>query len=194
MNRTLVALVVAGALAGAGGAAFAQSYPAVPPPGTPAPYPDSAGSYPGNAATYPGNVAPYSGNAPSPYPGNAPLPDPNTPPPLPALSAEQEANLERELSSYRREVDDRVARGQITEQEAAKLLSWRRWQLARQIAGLAPPEPPVVVRREYVAPPPYYAYDPYYPRPYWGPGPYWVPRVSICAGGWGHHSFGSLCF
>jgi hypothetical protein len=113
------------------------------------------------------------------------------PPALPALTAEQSENLSQELTRYRRDVDARVARGELAPDEAQKLIEWRRWQLARQIAGLTPPEAPrVVVQREYVypAPPPVWAYDPWY-RPY-----YYGPRVSVCAGGWGRHSFGSLCF
>ncbi|HZQ62957.1 MAG TPA: hypothetical protein VFC24_16500 [Casimicrobiaceae bacterium] len=115
-----------------------------------------------------------------------------SPPPLPALSAEQSENLNREMTRYRADVDARVARGELSQEEAQKLIEWRRWQLARQIAGLTPPEPPrVVVQREYVyPPPPAYYYDPWYrPYPY-----YWGPRVSVCAGGWGRHSFGSVCF
>ena len=138
MNRTLVTLMLAGALVASAGAAIAQS------------------------------VAP----------------------PLPALSAEQSENLNRELTPYRQDVDSRVARGELSPDQAQRLVEWRRWQLARQIAGLTDPEPPrVIVQRQYVyAPPPAYYYDPWY-RPY-----YWGPRVSVCAGGFGRHSFGSVCF
>ena len=111
-------------------------------------------------------------------------------PPLPALTAEQSENLNRELTRSRPDVDSRVARGELTSDEAQRLVEWRRWQLARQIAGLTDSEPPrVIVQRQYVyAPPPPYYYDPWY-RPY-----YWGPRVSVCAGGFGRHSFGSICF
>jgi hypothetical protein len=113
------------------------------------------------------------------------------PPPLPALSAEQSANLNDEMTRYRAQIDERVARGELRPDEAQRLVEWRRWQLARQIAGLVPPEPPrVIVQPEYAYRP--YAYDPYY-GPYYGPR-YYAPRVSVCAGGWGRHSFGSLCF
>lgn len=120
----------------------------------------------------------------------------SAPPALPALSAEQSANLEQELSRYQRDIDDRVARGEVRPDEGERLLGWRRWQLARQIAGLTPPEPPrVVVQRQYVVQPDPWAYDPYwYPRPYWGPRYYYGPRVSVCAGGGGRHAFGSFCF
>ncbi len=120
------------------------------------------------------------------------------PPPLPALSSEQATNLNDEMTRYRQWVDARVARGEVTPEEAQRLVEWRRWQLARQIAGLAEPEPPrVVVQREYVARP-YYDpwYRPYYygPPVYYAPPVYYGPRLSVCAGGWGRHSFGSLCF
>jgi len=129
------------------------------------------------------------------------------PPPLPALSAEQSANLEQELTRYRQDVDARVARNDVTEAEAKRLLAWRRWQLARQVTGLAPQ--PVEVAPIFVETNPYYGrpysygspYDyapPYYwePRPFYsGPAPfYWAPRISICAGGFGRRAFGSLCF
>ena len=116
-------------------------------------------------------------------------------PQMPALSPEQTQNLNNEMSRYQADVDARVQRGELAPDEAQRLLDWRRWQLARQIAGLTPTEPPrVIVRQEYAPPPPVY-YDPYYyqPPPYYRP--YWYgPRVSVCAGGFGHHSFGSLCF
>ena len=114
----------------------------------------------------------------------------SAPPALPSLTAEQSENLNRELTRYRQDVDARVARAEMTPDEAQRLVEWRRWQLARQIAGLSDPEPPrVIVQRQYVYPaPPLYAYDPWY-RPY-----YWGPRLSVCAGGWGRHSFGSVCF
>lgn len=129
------------------------------------------------------------------------------PPPLPALSAEQSANLEQEMARYRQDVDSRVARSEVTEAEAQRLLAWRRWQLARQVAGLAPR--PVEAAPVFVETNPYYGrpYDyggpyayarPYHwePRPYfWGAEPYyWGPRISFCAGGFGRRSFGSLCF
>ncbi len=110
-------------------------------------------------------------------------------PPLPSLTPEQSENLSQELTRYRRDVDARVSRGELAPDEAQKLIEWRRWQLARQIAGLTPPEaPPVIVQRQYVYGPPPVVYDPWY-RPY-----YYGPRVSLCAGGWGRHSFGSVCF
>jgi len=131
-----------------------------------------------------------------------------TPPPLPALSAEQSANVEQEMARYRQGVDARVARAEVTEEEAQRLLAWRRWQLARQVAGLSPP--PVEVAPTFGETYPYYgrphdhgrgpyAYGPPYPweaRPYFrGAEPYyWGPRISFCAGGFGRRTFGSICF
>jgi hypothetical protein len=143
----------------------------------------------------------------------------SSPPPLPALTAEQSAAVEQRLDSYRQETERRVARGEISRNEADNLLAWREWQIARQIANDAPPAaagddvPPDYAgnttsdagsgyyaspppRRDYVvvAPPPYYG--PYYyryPAPYyWGPYPYVGP--SVCAGGFGHHFGGRICF
>ncbi len=129
------------------------------------------------------------------------------PPPLPTLTAEQSANLEQEMVRYRQAVDARVVRSEVTETEAQRLLAWRRWQLARQVAGLAPRPVEVApifdeTNRYYGRPHNYgrpYAYArPYFwePRPYyWGAEPYYQgPRISFCAGGFGRRSFGSLCF
>ena len=115
-----------------------------------------------------------------------------SPPPLPSLTAEQSENLNREMTQYRADVDARVSRGELSPDEAQRLVEWRRWQLAQQIAGLTAPEPPrVIVQRQYVyAPPPPVWYDPWYrPYPY-----YYGPRVSLGAGGGGRQSFGSVCF
>ena len=126
---------------------------------------------------------------------------------LPALTADQSANVEREMQLYRREVDDRVARREITPDEAQRLLGWREWQLAQQAAGLAspprvaqrPPDAaPMSVDRLYDYYP--YTYYPYRPYPYyvapgpyyWAPWPYW--GLSVCAGGWGHRWGGRVCF
>ena len=128
------------------------------------------------------------------------------PPPLPALSPEQSAKLEPEVMHYQQEVEGRVARGEITQAEAQRLMAWRHWQLARQVAGLAPR--PIEVAPVFVETTPYYGRPhygshypyaaPYYrePRPYsWGADPnYWGPRFSICAGGFGRRTFGSICF
>jgi hypothetical protein len=138
-------------------------------------------------------------------------------PPLPALTPQQSSTVEQRLDPYRRQTEDRVARGEITADEADRLLRWREWQIARQVSGAASPprqpgmvydapppdyraprppdyvvaEPPVVV-----APPPYYYdYGPYYRPvvPYWAPRPYyWGP--AICAGGFGRHFGGRICF
>jgi hypothetical protein len=143
----------------------------------------------------------------------------SSPPPLPALTAEQSANIEQRLDAYRQETERRVARGEITRNEADNLLAWREWQIARQVAdgeasaapyGDAPPDysgdatpdarsgydAPPPSRRDYaiVAPPPYYG--PYYyryPAPYYG-GPYPYVGPSVCAGGFGQHFGGRICF
>lgn len=144
----------------------------------------------------------------------------SSPPPMPALAPEQSATVNQRLDAYRDETQRRVARGEITQNEADNLLAWREWQIARQIAATAPPSasrgdvppdytdeappdysrdgaPPDVYappppRRDYVvvAPPPYYYR---YPAPYYGaPYPYFGP--SVCAGGFGHHFGGRICF
>lgn len=137
----------------------------------------------------------------------------SSPPPLPAMTPQQSSIVEQRLDLYRRETDGRVARGEITADEADRLLRWREWQIARQVAGAAssppamaydspPPDyheprpPDYVVESPPVAvePPPYYG--PYYRYAvpyYWGPGPYyWGP--AICAGGFGRHFGGRICF
>ena len=120
----------------------------------------------------------------------------STPPPLPQLTAEQAAQVQQELSSYRADTEARVARGEINPDEAERLIAWREWQLAQQAAGLAP-QPPLpsapVVAAPYPAPAPYYAPGPYYYRPYYGPyyAPYW--GLSFCAGRAYRHGFGSVC-
>jgi hypothetical protein len=131
----------------------------------------------------------------------------SAPPPLPALTQQQSQDLQARIDAYRRQTDERVARGEITPDEAERLVAWREWQIARQIASAAArpqvdedapadyydARPP---RDVYVTPAP--AYGPYYyPAPYWGPRPYapyayWGP--SICAGGFGHHFGGRVCF
>jgi len=125
-------------------------------------------------------------------------------PAMPPLTAAQTQQVQSEMESYRRETDARVARGEITPDEAQRLLQWREWQLAQQAAGLAPAPPPPVDRvvvgaPAYPAPPPRYdyPYPYYYPAPYWGPyyGPYYGPGlgVSVCAGRYYRHGFGSFC-
>lgn len=178
MNRTLLVIALLG-LSAAALPAAAQS------PGT----------YAAPNATTPAPIPPMT----PPGPSMAPQPpDSSGPPGLPALSPEQSANLNQEMARYRQWVDERLAHGELRPDEAQRLVEWRRWQLARQIAGLAPPEPrvaePRYVVREPYGPYPYYA--PPAPAYYAPPVPayYYGPRISVCAGGWGHHSFGSVCF
>ncbi len=105
------------------------------------------------------------------------------PPPLPALTAAQSTQLDARMAPYRSEVDARVAGGDITTDEANRLLKWHEWQVARQVAGLAlrpqamyaqvsPPEPGSYppVPPDYVGPAPA-PYDGPAPGPYYGPPP-----------------------
>lgn len=137
----------------------------------------------------------------------------SSPPPLPALTPQQSATVEQRLDPYRRETEARVARGEITADEADRLLGWREWQLARQVAAPSapsassaqagvPPDYYEAPSREYLPPPrdvivespPYYGPYYRYPAPYyWGPPSYyWGPAV--CAGGFGRHFGGRICF
>jgi hypothetical protein len=159
----------------------------------------------------------------------------SAPPPLPALTPQQQQEVDARMASYRRATDERVARGEIGADDAARLLHWREWQLARQTAarGAAQPDaraarPPVYAAprpRDYgdaprprddydaprprddygpsddyaiVEPAPAYVYRypaPYYPAPYyWGPRPYAYWGPSVCAGGFGRHFGGRICF
>ena len=128
------------------------------------------------------------------------------------------------MDAYRRATDARVARNEISADEAERLVQWREWQIAQQVAQAAAPlagsdrtqayngvppdyreSPPVyyptMPSDSYVVEPaplyaPYYRpavpYYPYYgPRPY-APYAYWGP--SICAGGFGRHFGGRICF
>lgn len=149
-------------------------------------------------------------------------------PPLPALNASQSAEVQRQLAPYRSQIDARIGRGEITADEGGRLLQWREWQIARQVAAGAAydqappgttydPAPPAGGAYEQAPPPgpaydpapppparpyysqpyyvPYYApyYAPYYGPTYYAPAPYyWGAR--ICAGGWGHHFGGRVCF
>jgi hypothetical protein len=116
----------------------------------------------------------------------------STTPAMPQLTPEQSAQVQQQLAGERRTMEARVAHGEVTPDEAERFLGWREWQIAQQIAGVAaPPAQPVE------SPPPHYVYSypaPYYygPPPYWGPRYYWGPVV--CAGGWGHHVGGRVCF
>jgi hypothetical protein len=129
----------------------------------------------------------------------------SSPPPLPQLTPEQSQSVEKRMDLYHRETEGRVSRGEISAAEADRLLAWREWQIARQVTGVAsepvasdvPPDYyPAPSQPDYVvvAPPPYYG--PYYRYPvpyYYAPRPYyWGPAV--CAGGFGRHFGGRICF
>lgn len=139
----------------------------------------------------------------------------SSPPALPALTPQQSSEVQQRLDLYRRQTEGRVARGDISADEADRLMNWRSWQIARQVAGIAPSPPPPAMSydavppdyherppQDYVVePPPYYSpyyappyYAPYYAPPYYsGPRPYyWGPAV--CAGGFGRHFGGRICF
>ena len=150
----------------------------------------------------------------------------STPPALPPMSDAQSHELAARMDDYRRATDARVARNEITADEGARLVQWREWQIAQQIAAArtapmpattapapadAPPVPPDY--RESAppdyrsdAPPDYYAVEPapvyvpyyspavpYYPY-YYGPRPYAYWGPSVCAGGFGRHFGGRICF
>jgi len=48
----------------------------------------------------------------------------SSPPPMPALSPEQSATVNQRLDAYRDETQRRVARREITQNEADNLLDW----------------------------------------------------------------------
>ena len=146
----------------------------------------------------------------------------SSPPPLPQLTPEQSKTVEQRLDAYRAQTEERVSRGEITPDEADRLIAWREWQIARQVASAArapqagvPPDyvpradedvpaadyaPPPVERDYVIVPPPPY-YDPYYryPAPYYYAPYYYPPRAyywgpAVCAGGFGRHFGGRICF
>src|SRR5262245_53263118 len=63
------------------------------------------------------------------------------PPPLPNLSAEQSDTVKQRMEDYQRITDARVARGEISADEAVRLMQWREWQIAQQVAGAAQVQP-----------------------------------------------------
>src|SRR4051812_42833062 len=152
----------------------------------------------------------------------------SSPPALPPLTQQQMQDVDARMDAYRRATDARVVRNEISADEAERLVQWREWQIAQQVARAQPAPPlaasdraspddggvppdyresappayyPTVPSDNYVAEPaplyaPYYRpvvpYYPYYgPRPY-VPYAYWGP--SVCAGGFGRHFGGRICF
>ncbi len=127
--------------------------------------------------------------------------------------------VDQQIATYRQQVEARVARGDMSPDEAERLIGWHRWQLEQQAAGRAPASQIVErqndenARRNVVVGPsgaPYYApyYRPY-AAPYYAPpyavgpgyGPYYgpaygtfLPGISVCAGSGGHHFGASVCF
>ena len=150
--------------------------------------------------------------APSMTQGAAPKAAPDATPPA------SEQWVDQQVAQYRKEVESRVARGDLNPDEAERLIGWRRWQIQQQAAGRAP-APAIAARQGAVdqarrqaaaaAPPPYYANypapyypaAPYYPSPYY-PAPYYygpryapyVPGISVCTGGFGRHYSAAFCF
>jgi hypothetical protein len=58
----------------------------------------------------------------------------STPPALPALSQQQSQEVHARVDAYRRATDARVERGEISADEASRLVAWREWQIAQQMA------------------------------------------------------------
>ena len=111
----------------------------------------------------------------------------------PPLTAAQAAAVQAELDAYRRDVDARLAAGAITPDEAQKLMAWRQFQLAQQVAGAAPPPDIIALQAQADAQrpvTPYFIYDA--PPPAFGL--LWAVRPSICAGGFSRGWGGSVCF
>jgi hypothetical protein len=115
--------------------------------------------------------------------------------------------VDQQVAQYRREVEGRVARGDLNPDEAERLIGWRRWQLQQQAAGRAPASQIIAGQnaadrardRILATPYPRAYYDPYaspYYAPgyggWYGPGPY-VPSFGLCAGGIGRHYSAALC-
>ena len=115
----------------------------------------------------------------------APMPAPSgSVPPMPSLDTNQSAEVQRQLAPYRTQIDARVTRGEITPDEAGRLLQWREWQIAQQVARTASRSAPVYDQ----APPPDYdqgqsagdqgppsGAQPYQAQPYYGQQPYAQP-------------------
>jgi hypothetical protein len=180
----------------------------------------------------------------------APASAQSSPPALPTLTQPQMQDVNAQMDAYRRATDARVARNEISADEAARLVQWREWQIAQQVASARPPPLPAASDRALPdyggvppdyresappdyresappnyresappdyresAPPSYYPivppddyavepappYAPYY-RPvapyypyYYGPRPYAYWGPSVCAGGFGRHFGGRICF
>ena len=147
----------------------------------------------------------------------------SSPPALPALTQQQMQDVNARMDAYRRATDARVARNEITADEAARLVQWREWQVAQQVANAgaapgdagAPPDyggvppdyresappgySPTVPPGYDMEPAPLYApyyrpAAPYYYPYYYGPRPYAYWGPSVCAGGFGRHFGGRICF
>jgi len=122
-------------------------------------------------------------------PGPGPVSD------APALTDAQARDVQRELDRYRQDVQQRLAQGAITPDEAQRLVGWRQWQLAQLAAGAVAPsqifeQQARVDAERATSPPPYGYYNGYAPA-YGATG---VVRPGVCAGGGGRGWTGSVCF
>lgn len=119
------------------------------------------------------------------------------------LTEQEQAYVNNTLSAYKNEVDARLARGDITPDEAQRLLAWRQWQLSQQLAGTAPSsnilegQAPADAQRAAAPRPPYpypyyapWGYGGYYAAPY-APGPAFYGGV--CLGGASRNFAGRVC-
>src|SRR5678815_3243722 len=68
----------------------------------------------------------------------APASAQSSPPALPALTQQQMQDVNTQMDAYRRATDARVARNEISPDEAARLVQWREWQIAQQVASARP--------------------------------------------------------
>jgi hypothetical protein len=121
----------------------------------------------------------------------SPAPVPDAPP----LTEAQARDVQREIDAYRQEVQQRLAQGALTPDEAQRLIAWRQWQLAQQAAGAVAPSQIFELQARADAEraafvPPYAYYDGYAPAY----GGVWVVRPAVCAGRWGRGWAGNVCF
>jgi hypothetical protein len=86
----------------------------------------------------------------------APASAQQTPPALPPLTQQQAQALDARVDAYRRATDARVARGEINADEASRLIAWREWQLAQQLAATSPQARETVPPVDADVPPDYY--------------------------------------
>jgi hypothetical protein len=118
-------------------------------------------------------------------------PVPDTPPLTPA----QAQDVQRELDAYRQDVALRQAQGNVTAEEAQRLIMWRQYQLALQVTGTATPSQ--IIERQAQADSERMAVTSaygYYPGIAPLLGAIWMLRPTVCAASAGHNWGGSVCF